>query len=327
MTVCIAAACDHGRRIVTANDSLLSMGDVTGECLPAKMVCYGDWLFMYAGTPANFGMVSQEISEIAVKDTEALSRRRVQETVRRTYRKVYSRLCSFDVLNPFDMTMEEFKKVGLKSFGEGFQGELLRRISQKASFIYDQLLVTGWGPSPNSAMIYEVGPSGDCLHEAAGFTAIGSGWQMAQTMLLQLGQARHRTLAETIFNVACAKFSSEKSSDLDVGRMTTIYVSRKRTDKDDPDQPCGEFVSLEDIAKLRDLWESHLKPRIPDEARAAISGIAARVNSGETSARDMAESLYATQRIAKKRVVVNSEDSPNPQSTTADPSAPPPSLE
>ena len=37
MTVCIAAACDDGERIVTATDGLLSTGDVTGESIIAKM--------------------------------------------------------------------------------------------------------------------------------------------------------------------------------------------------------------------------------------------------------------------------------------------------
>src|SRR5690349_3263884 len=104
MTVCIAAACDGGQRIVTATDGLLSLGDVTGECVAAKMIWFGDWQFMYAGVGSNFAMVTEEISHTIQDDPECLPRRNLQETVRRCYRKVYSRLCSFEVLNPFDLT-------------------------------------------------------------------------------------------------------------------------------------------------------------------------------------------------------------------------------
>lgn len=328
MTVCIAATCDNGDRIVSATDGLLSLGDVTGEAVPGKMLWYRDWQFMYAGTPANFSMVSEEIESVGMDDPEALSRRRVQETVRQAYRKVYSRLASCDSLNPFDMTLEEFKDTGVSVFGESFHEETLRRISQKASLIDDQILVTGWGASPHSVMIYEVGPSGEWLHSAAGWATIGSGAQMAQTMLLLLGQARHRTLAETLFNVACAKFSSEKSTGLDVGKMTTMYVSRKRTGEDDPKALCGQFVSFADIDKLRGLWEAHLKPRIPAEARIEITRMAARVNNGKISLHDMVEHFRATQQLLNEESgFFSPADSGDPQSTMGAPSRSQPSPE
>jgi hypothetical protein len=284
------------------------------------MLWYGDWQFMYAGAPANFAMVSEEIEIAGMENPESISRRHVQETVRRAYRKVCSRLASSESLNPFDMTMDQFKANGLKSFGQEFHSELLRRIDQKGAQVNEQLLVTGWGQSPHSVMVYEVGPSGDWLHTAAGFAAIGSGSQMAQTMLLLLGQARYRTLAETIFNVACAKFSSEKSSGLDVGQTTTMYVSRKRTPEDDPHKVCGSFVADEDIDKLRGLWEEHLKPRIPDEARIEITAIAGRVNDSRIEVPDMVALMKARRRLNEKHAAINSEGSINPQQTTPDPS-------
>jgi hypothetical protein len=324
MTVCIAAASDNGEYMVTATDGLLSAGDVTGESVIAKMLWMGDWQFMYAGLPAYFSLINEEMEKIYFDNPEAFSRRNVQETVRRAYRVVCSRIASADSLNPFDMTMDEFKQMGSETFPEPFHRELLRTINDSARQFTDQILVTGWGDFPRSVMVYEIGPSGDYLHTTAGFAAIGSGAQMAQTMLLLLGQGRHRTLAETIFNVACAKFSAEKSTGLDVGKITTIYVSRKRTDTDEPDKLCGSFVAYEDIDELRTLWESHLKPRIPDEARVVIPGIASRAG-GKVTARDMMEHMGAAARIFRKYGSANSEETPSPQSTTADPSPQPPS--
>lgn len=325
MTVCIAAACEDGEKIVTATDGLLSLGDVTGECLPGKMRWFGDWQFMYAGTPATFALVMEEISKTHIGDSEALSRLRIQGTVLEAYRAVRSRLASFEVLSPFGISIQEFLASGVEPFGESPHDELIRQISYRGSQLQDQLLVLGWGLSDHSAMLYEIGPSGDSLHEAAGFTAIGSGSQMAHTMLLLLGQARHRKLADTIFNVACAKFFSEKSGELDVGKATTIYVQRKRTAEDNTGGLCGDFVSFEDIDKLRCLWTEYLKPRIPDEARSEINQIAARMNSGRISFRDMAEHITASQRMAAKNAPATQEASQAPQPTTGDPLPPQPS--
>lgn len=327
MTVCIAAACNNGELVVTATDGLLSLGDVTGECVVGKMLWYGDWQLLHAGTPATFSLVMEEITKAHVGDSEALSRLRVQETVRKAYQTVRSRMASFELLSPFNITMEEFLKTGAECFGEAPHEDLVRQISSRGSQFQEQMLVLGWGLSPHSVMIYEVGPSGDWLHEAAGFAAIGSGAQMAHTMLLLLGQARHRTLAETIFNVACAKCFSEKSGDFDVGKQTTMYVWRKRTGEDEPSKLCGGFVSFEDLDTLRRLWTEHLKPHIPDEAWADITQIAARMNNGQISARDMVERINAFQRMATKHAPVIPAAPLDPQSTKADQPPPQPSQE
>ena len=327
MTVCIAAVCNNGERIVTATDGLVSMAGVTGEAIPGKMMWYGDWQFMYAGIPANFAMVCEEIRHSEVNGYDALSRANLLQTVRAAYQKTKSKLASFEILSPFDMTIEEFKSDGLSVFGEQYHTELSRQISQRGSLMDDQILVTGWGFAPHAALVYELSPSGEWMHDAAGFAAIGSGSQMAYTMLLLLGQARHRTLAETIFNVACAKFLSEKSAELDVGKWTSIYVARKRADADPTNKLSGEFVQTEDIEALRSIWEKHLKPRIPDEARLEIIRIGAKMNSGNITARDFAETVNATNRVRRERGWSKPEDELDPQSTTVDQSLQPPSPE
>lgn len=319
MTVCIAATCDNGQQLVTATDGLLSMGDVTEDSLAGKMLWLGEWQFLYAGTPANFAMVTEEMDNIILGNPEAASRRHIQETVRRAFRKACARLASCDSLNPFDMTIDEFKDTGLNVFGQSFHDELLRQISQKGSLIEDQIIVAGWGHTPHSIMIYEVGRMGEWEHHMAGFAAIGSGAQVAQNMLLLLRQARHKTLAETIFNVACAKFASEKSGGLDVGQMTIMHVSQKPANNADVET--GKFVSFEDIDRLRALWDAHLRPRIPDEARLEIMQIAARLNESKISVPDMLEYIQALERSNAK--CASSEGLLNPESTTGEKSPQP----
>jgi len=298
LTVCIAAACEDGKTIVSATDGLVSLGAATGENVLGKIQWFGPWQFMYSGVPSNFSMVYEEIVNMYAEDKSLLSRMKVQETVKRAYSQVVSRLSSFPVLNPLGMTMEKFIETGRNSFGDETYAALLQDITANGRNFSDQIVVTGWGHSPNSAMVYEIGQYGDAIHTSMGFTVIGSGASLAHTTLVLLGQARHLDLSETIFNVACAKFSSERSGELDVGRRTTIYISRKG---DDAQKSDGKFIEAEDIAKLRDLWEKHLKPRIPDEARSEIVGIAARASGGKVSVRNMVEVISANQRIGAKR--------------------------
>lgn len=309
MTVCIAAACDQGRKVVTATDGLLSLGDITADSMPGKMLWYKDWQFLYAGTPANFGWVIDRIEESGIKDPASLSRSRVQDTVRKAFQGFISRQSSCDALDPFNMTMEEFKKIGLKSFGPEFHTELCQRISQKASSLNEQLLVIGWADSPTSVMLYEIGMQGEWLHTTTGFGSIGSGAPVAQSMLMWLGQSRDLSLAETIFNVACAKFSAEKSEGLDVGPRTTIYVSHRRSHDDDPEQTCGKFISGDDIDILRSLWKKHVKPRIPQEARRDINRIASAMGSLSTG--DMIAHIKAVSNFSPK-------EQSSPESTKVD---------
>jgi hypothetical protein len=77
MTVCIAAGCEGGKRIVTATDGTLSAGSVTADTLLGKMFWLGDWQFMYAGTPANVALISGIIEEMSIDDPEVMSRRKI----------------------------------------------------------------------------------------------------------------------------------------------------------------------------------------------------------------------------------------------------------
>jgi hypothetical protein len=109
MTVCIAAACDGGKRVVTATDGMLAAGSATADTLLGKMFWLGDWQFMYAGTPANVALISGIIEEMSIDDPEVMSRRKIQHSVSKAYRKFVANFSSFETLNAFDMTLEELR--------------------------------------------------------------------------------------------------------------------------------------------------------------------------------------------------------------------------
>lgn len=176
MTVCIAAMCDGGERVVTATDGLLTFGGITADVLvPGKMMWMGDWLFLYAGEPGNIDLILENI-RVARSRNGPLTRENIKPTIRSAYRQFVGDWAADAVLAPYGMSMEEFKKDGKKAFGEGRAAELGREMSAAvAAYLQDQLLVVGWGKSPISAMLYEISATRRASHFLAGASAIGSG--------------------------------------------------------------------------------------------------------------------------------------------------------
>jgi hypothetical protein len=188
------------------------------------------------------------------------------------------------------MTLDEFKKEGRASLGAKTHDDLSYQIRVKAPQIQEQMLVAGWGHAPASAMLYEIGASGCQNHSYSGIATIGSGSRIAMSYLLTLGQGRDCTLAETVFNVAMAKFASEKSEGLDVGPRTAIHVSRKAAKGEG--LPCTEPLLEEEILSLRQIWQEEVKPRITKQGRLTANRVAQRI-AGEITAADVARSLQA----------------------------------
>ncbi len=261
MTVCIAAACERATKIVVATDRVLSYAGVVSDSLPGKMIWIDDWLVLYAGTPANTALIIAALREI-VKEKLIVS------DVRQSFHAAYSRrkglLSSFPVLSPYDIDLETFKKDGLNIFGESEFARLSQEIGQCGAGFNEQLLVLGWGETPHAVMLYEVSPDGDRDHHFSGIAAIGSGSEVALSTMMLLGQSRNSSLAETLYTVAAAKFASERTTEGDVGRKTSMHISWKRSEKDIDSKPPGKFLEEGQIALLYGLWECYGRPRISD---------------------------------------------------------------
>ena len=296
MTVCIAAACEGGKKCVTATDGLLSYGGVTADVLPSKELWKigerDQWQFMYAGDTSKAAMAFEELDHILIANPDALSRANIQTSVSEAFQHMLSRASSFGVLAPFDISLEEFKAEGVKMFGESQFSKMAEQIHRNAHEMTDQILVVGWGHAEASVMIYSVSPWGEDSHKFHGFSAIGSGAEVALSELLLLGQSRNSTLADTIYNVAAAKFSAEHSQGLGVGRSTSMYVTRKRTETDPKGKKVGDWILDADLDYLIKLWKEH--PRVPPEAIREAVRISARINGGTISVREMVAAVNAS---------------------------------
>jgi hypothetical protein len=95
--------------------------------------------------------------------------------------------------------------------------------------------------------------------------------------LMNLKQARHSTLGDTIYAVAAAKFASEMTEDDSVGQRTSMYVTWRRTDSDPPEKPPGRFLDDDELKELRAVWEEHGRPKMPDASLPTLWNIVRRI--------------------------------------------------
>lgn len=268
VTVCIAASCEDGRIIVSATDGQLTYGDITADAMSGKMVWINEWQIMFAGDPANAQMIFQEVVRVA-KDG-SLTYENIRETISAAYKKRMADCLASSVLAPYAMTLDDFKREGLTTFGEKQFGRVMEALEYHAQQYGDQLLLTGWGESPLSAILYQIDPQQDRDHALAGISAIGSGASVALSTLLLLGQSRHTGFLETVYNVAAAKFSAEKSYNSDVGQSTAMNFAWK--EPDEKNLIC-RWIQESEIKKIRAIWEEHGRPRFTDQARVELHDV------------------------------------------------------
>jgi hypothetical protein len=273
MTVCVAAICENGRKIVAATDWRLAFGGVASDASAGKMLWFGDWLFMYAGAPAQTNLIFEEL-----RFKETLTRDSINDKVLEAYRKAKSKFCAHAVLSQYDLTMEEFRNDGLRMFGADLFKELSEAIDRQAAYFNEHLLIAGFGNAANAAHLFQVGieTSSPTLSAAA---AIGSGAEVALSVLVNLKHARHSTLGDTLYAVAAAKFAAEMTEDDSVGQRTSMYVAWLRREGDAPEKPPGVFLMEEEVQMLRIIWEEHGRPKIPDAAAPPLWEIVKRVKN------------------------------------------------
>ncbi len=255
--------------------------DISADLSAFKVQFYGDWLFAFAGSLSNADLIMEEIRQEVVKDASVLSRGKIQSTLRRAYKKRQSAWVTDRNLAPYDMDMGEFKKEGQNIFGEKLFGELDHVMRSDLVNFNEYVIVTGWGKAELSAMIYKMTPDGAVSASLDGFTAIGSGANVATNVLMSLGCTRDAPVEFALYAVAAAKFSAESCDG--VGESTVLLVTHKRR----PDDALGtspvQIVQPNEVNELRKLWETYSKPRFPEEAVTKLCDIAKKV-VGEVSA-------------------------------------------
>jgi hypothetical protein len=211
-------------------------------------------------------LILEELHYVAKENSGKLTRENIQQYFKLAYEGRRSKWLTSGVLSPYGIDLTQFVECGLEKFGESEFGRISKALSDASACFDEQLLIVGWGKSRQAFMLYELSRDGDRDHAWAGIAAIGSGADIAVSNLVLYGQNRDRGLGETLYAVAAAKFSAERSQDQGVGHGTAMYVTWKRTDSDNKERPSGGHVQPSDIEELRSVWEEWARPKIPDQA-------------------------------------------------------------
>ncbi|MGH9794972.1 MAG: hypothetical protein ACRD5G_09385 [Candidatus Acidiferrales bacterium] len=261
MTVCIAAVCEQGRVAVAATDGASSFDGQVFDIRLSKMRWLGEWMFLHSGFPSNFDLMTLDLLECSVQESESLRPENIIATVHAGFRRRLAAWASDRLLMPLGTNLAELREKGVAMFGEKNVGQLMSRIIEAAEDWPDQLLLVGWGHGPRHFILHEENKDGSLSHVPSGFAAIGSGAAVAMSQLHLLGQAPHSTLEETLYRVAAAKFTAEHAEG--VGVSTTFHVTWKQRPEDGT-RDSGRFLRNKEKDTLRAIWHEYGNPRMPD---------------------------------------------------------------
>lgn len=236
MTVCIAAICEQGRFIVSASDTMLSLGGVVAadsSIIKGRSI-YDTWVAMYSSN--GVGRVLPILESVSQTLAQQMAAQRIggrlparphpasAEQVRSAFDTVCRAVLKqarASVLAVYELDMATFVRDGLLRFGEAGFNELRRRI--EAINLGCEFLVHGFDQT-RVPHVFVVEPSGEIRGELTEveFDAIGSGAGYAQSSLFFHSYRRDHPLALAVYRVCEAKFMAESAQG--VGRDTVLVV-------------------------------------------------------------------------------------------------------
>lgn len=303
MTLCVAAICKGGRNIVCASDGALTDATtgLSADLGASKMMFYGGWLFMFAGSLSNADLIVEELRQQAITDENIFRRENIQTSVRNAYKKRIAKWSADRFLTPYDMEMEEFKQNGLAIFGDERFGELSRNMEQDAEHFNEQVLVVGYGKAEASAMLYVAETYGVRSHALDGSVCIGSGTQVANSIIFSLECGRNSGFEDALYAVLAAKFTAEKSAG--VGRRTSAVVISKSNDP--VERIVFKSINSSDIESVRRIWEKHGKIAVPKQAYSQLDRISLAMGTADAGT--------IVRRVQEANASSSSEPEPPPE--------------
>jgi hypothetical protein len=252
VTICIAAAANHGHVIVTASDMMLSTPTMKAEAATMKFKVIGKWVAMFAGETGDADLVLDELAGtlLAVSSVEEVKAASVA-----AYNKRLGEFSASRWLAPYGMDMPTFLRDGAKSFTDTTFNSLCQNIAADSSNFRLQLLLCGWLPGDAGPKIYTMDSDGFRSHGSDGFAAIGGGQEVAITSLMFQEYSSHLTYAKVSAQVCIAKFMAEYSDG--VGRTTIMWIV-------DSNDKYSFFIQPFEVERIRRFWIDAGMPRYPE---------------------------------------------------------------
>jgi hypothetical protein len=267
MTVAIAAFPPSKTEIVTVSDQRLSYGEIipaADEGTMKNIKITRKWSIMFAAEDATaFTPVSNEtmksLLDLKLPSSKFAGLQRdytmpmIMDAARRAYEKEFNERFFREKLARFGFAdISEFRKFGYAEMGKDLYHQYSMDLAKFDLGL--ELLVYGFDELGQRA-IFEVANPGKIIdHTMRGYAAIGSGTLMALAALNKkpLGP----TLADTIYRVVDAKFSSETARD--VGKKTHVITLNS--------EGKNGFLYDAQLEKLHHIWEAELARPHPKDA-------------------------------------------------------------
>jgi hypothetical protein len=267
MTVAIVAFAPSKDEIVTISDARLSYGEIipaADEGTMKNIKITRKWSMMFAAEDATaftpvaatiFGILaSLEMPETKFKILQRdFSLDDVMDAARRGYEKEFTERFFRDKLARFGFAdISEFRKSGYAEMGKDLYHQYSMDLAKFDLGL--EILVYGFDVLGHRT-IFEVANPGKIInHSMRGYAAIGSGTLMALAALNK--KPIGPTLADTVYRVLDAKFSSETARD--VGKKSHV-ISLNSAGK-------NGFMDDEELEKLHRIWEDDLARPHPADA-------------------------------------------------------------
>jgi len=261
MTICIGAICNWDGKeeaIVTVSDYMVSTGHYSADHIATKIdPVHPDWNAMFSAD--DLGRVVPVLDRVRsdLKDVPA-GLDKVCNAFSRAVREELALVAQESVLAPFGLSLEEFRRTGLRDFGPSEFSRLLQRIETLS--LRCEFLVCGFGErgEPHIFTLSEMGIISVLDH--VGFWAIGSGQQSALSTFFFHSYNKLHGVAPAIYHACEAKFMAETATG--VGELTflAVHLPHRRS------VTCLEPL----VDSVRELWEAEGKPRVPKNALGMI---------------------------------------------------------
>lgn len=231
MTVCIAAICEDGNRIVMASDCKIgSEGFMSADMPVSKYFDMENWTVMFSGTFGDGTAISKDIHRRLTVNGSNTGSGMIQ-IASSAFQKRIAEVSSFPVLSPFDMSLEEFKKEGKDTFPAETHSELSADIKRNADNFTAGIIVSGWGYREFAPHLFTVDRFGVTPRDTEGFAVSGSGSYAAQAMLMFHAQTslkcvyKGMSMATAVLYICAAKFFAERVDG--VGRNTMLRIATR----------------------------------------------------------------------------------------------------
>jgi hypothetical protein len=302
VTVCITAIADSHAALVSCVDTRISTSTTSfDQEAGTKIRGILGWTVLNAGTVSLCQSLIHSFGNSLAKATDDYPPT-VKKCLEGALRIELPKFCAEKYLSPFGLDMGGFLKERA-SFTDAAWNELYRSILDFADRYDVQLLVSGWGSKkPDeppedyrvSAEILCTDRDGVCSHSDEGFWACGSGADVAHSVLSFFNQEPHMTIARTIYQVASAKFMSERTSG--VGPDTRIRVCTRAG----PGEWGGYWIQPDETIKIRRMWEKHGAPRSPGRVEDEIIAMLSKHGPQRLSTEHMVRTFNKHARGSKR---------------------------